>query len=312
MRKLAATLIGLLFLPRGAVADRGLQVELDNCQGWIARQVEHLARLELGTSAGGESVVRGADVTVRCLAGSVLLAAREARGAPTLVRELGMDPNQADAERVVAIAIAQLVRALDWLPEPAREVRAEQPRGKSDLLDAAEHRGRPAVAELRAGAGLRARGLAPEAVALRVHNGAMFAVASRLRAGGALHYEQSETERGLGQVEAQLMGGAFELAFRFWQVRPAALELRAELGMSHVTLTGRSSQPGVEAYRLRGLGLEGGIALGPVFSWGRLALRLEGVVGGAYFGGEGLVSGADPVVLNGPYTGGELSLGVSL
>jgi len=271
-----------------------------------------LLQLELGIAGGGESEAAGTRLTLSCMPGAVRISARELGTRRELSRDVAVAPDNPDAERVLAISAAQLVRALAWLPQDAAED-APKPRPKPPPSYAGELGPKdPAKfatsARVEAGVGARARSLKAQLVSLRVGLAYDWGIARSLHFGVGVGYESGGADRRIGSVDARLLGGGLRLAWTLLSARPVALELRGEAAVERAWLTGAPSQPGFRGGELSGVGGEAGVDFGPTFRLGLLSVRLSGQVGAAYFGGQGLVSGEEAIDLNGPWAGCMLAL----
>jgi hypothetical protein len=289
-----------------AQASRALQVSLHDCANWSPLELQRLIRLELGTVAGGESDVGSAQVSISCHDQKVVLTATDSRSRRALTRTVELETGVEGAERVLSISAAQLVRALDWLPEttPApppvtRAQNAEQP-------SKARFHGRPF--QLRLGGGSRVRELPTSLVTYRLSLGSGFALGHRARVGGGVSYERGATSRQGGEVDAQLLGAALQSSLEPLASGRWSCLVGVDLALQHLTLRGRNAEPGVIAARVRGLGGEAQVSIGPALRWNDVGVALLAQGGGAYFGGKALVARDRPVSLNRVWAGAELAL----
>ncbi len=289
-----------------ARASRSLRVQLDNCSTWSERDLERLVQLELGTVGGGESDVGSADVAIVCSAADVTITARESSNR-ALSRTVELTPAAEDGAHLLAISVAQLVRALAWLPEstPAapRPARAADTRPPAPAT-----RPRSRALELHLGAGPRARQFSSMLTTYRVGVGSGALLANAVRLGGAVSYERGEATRAAGQVTAELLGAAVQVGYEPWRGPRWSYLLQLELGLRHLALRGKDATSGVQVGQARGFGGEAQLGMGPVMRWqgAGAALLLEG--GATHFGGRGLVSNEQPVSLDGVWAGAELRL----
>ncbi len=288
-----------------AQASRSLRFALSDCGAWPAAELERLAQLELATVGGGESDVGSADVHVKCGAETAVITATDPRTRRSLSRSVAVSEGAEGAERLLAISVAQLVRALDWLPEaPTAKPTSPAAKPVSPAPRPAPHR----ALELQLGVGPRSRAFSPSLVTYRVALGSGFALSPSLRLGAGISYESGETARATGRVDAQLLGGHLQLGLEPWRGKHWSGLVRLELGMAHLSLRGEDASANVRAGRARGFGAQAGLALGPVVRRDGLGVGLFAQAGGARFGGEGLVSSGEPVSLNGAWVGVELVL----
>jgi len=305
-----ASIIGACAATLGTVgvahANRALEVSVNECAGWSPLEVERLTRLELATVGGGESDVGSADVDISCRGTEVVLVATDSRSRRSLSRAIELEPGAEGAERVLAISVAQLVRALDWLPEtiPTRP----QPRRPADVERPVRSEPPSKPFELHLGGGSRVRELPSSLVTYRLGLGSGFELARRFRLGGGVSLERGDTSRRGGQVEAQLLGAALQSSLEPLVSQPWSCLMRFELSIQHLTLRGVDADPGHLTSQARGFGGEAQASLGPALRWKDFGIALLAQAGGAYFGGEGLVTGDRPVSLNGVWAGAELAL----
>jgi hypothetical protein len=289
-----------------AQATRALDVSVSDCPGWSSSELERLIRLELATVGGGESDVGSADVSISCHGGEVELVATDSRSRRSLSRVIGLESEAEGADRVLSISVAQLVRALDWLPE-TRPTRPEPRRPP-----VAERPSPPVLTskpfELHLGAGSRVRELPSSLLTYRLGLGSGFELAHRFRLGGGVSFERGDTLRRGGQVEAQLLGAAVQSSLEPLAAGSWSCLLRFDLSLQHLTLRGTDAEPGVVTSRVRGFGGEAQASLGPALRWKDIGVALLAQMGGAYFGGEALVTRDRPVSLDGAWAGAELAL----
>lgn len=286
-----------------ALASRALHVSMNNCSGWSAAEVERLARLELATVGGGESDVGGADVEISCDEAGAALQASESQTRRSLARRVELLAGAEDAERVLAISVAQLVRALDWLPAPPPVVKTSVARPSAPPAAPPQR-----TLELHVGLGPRTRDAGSPFLTYRAALGSALAVGSGIALGGAFNYERGDAERSLGRVRTELVGAALQANFEPWRGNRWSCLWRAELGVSRLSLRGQDPIVGTQTGQVRGFGGEAQLAIGPVLRSASVGAALLAQGGGAYFGGEGLVSRDDNVNFNGAWAGLELAL----
>lgn len=298
-----ALVLALLSGAQSAHAARRLSLTLEGCAAWSPSEVERLAQLELGTVGGGESDVGSADVRVACQPGEALITATEPRSRRALSRRLELGGSD-DAPRLVGISVAQLVRALDWLPEP-EPAPAPKPAAapKPPSPPPPQHR-----LELRLGAGPRARDQDAAFATYRAVLGSSFELRRGFALGGAFSYERGEARRSLGDVRAELLGVAAQAGLEPWRGRHWSCLFRLELGLARLSLRGAASDVGVGASRVSGFGGQAELGAGPVLRLGELGVSLLAQAGLARFGGQALIEGDAPVSLNGAWAGAELGL----
>ena len=300
--------LGSAALP--AHASRALRVSMGGCHAWSPVEVERLTRLELTTLGGGESDEGNADVQITCDDTGATLKASDAAARRSLSRRIRLAMDAEDGERVLAISAAQLVRALDWLPPmSAAAIPVEPPVVLSTPTSppALPPPRRPAL-ELQLGAGPRARDARLPFMTYSAAVGSAVTVGSVIALGGALHYERGDAERALGEVRAELVGAAVRAALERWRGKHWSCLLRAELGVSRLSLRGQDSVIATRTGRASGFGAEAQLAIGPLLRSGRMGVGLLAQGGGSYFGGQGLVSDEQAVSLDGAWAGLELAV----
>jgi hypothetical protein len=288
-----------------ALASRALRVRMNNCSEWSAGEVERLARLELATVGGGESDAGGADVEITCDEAGAALLASDSQTRHTLSRRIELSAGAEDAERVLAISAAQLVRALDWLPEPPARATVVKPRATQPQPPRSPPR-RPL--ELQLGAGPRTRDAGAPFLTYRAALGGALEVGSGIALGGAFSYERGNAERSLGQVRTELVGAAMRAQLEPWRGNRWSCLWRVELEVNRLGLRGEESVAGVRTRQIRGMGGQVQLALGPVLRSAGVGIALLAQGGGSHFGGEGRVSDDDAVNLNGAWAGLELAM----
>ncbi len=304
---LLAVCLALVGSVSDARASRRLLAQLEGCSNWSVGELERLAQLELQTVGGGESDVGSADVAIECVGANVTITARESFGRQKLTRQVELEPDAEDGQRLLAISVAQLVRALDWLPQE-QPPPAPRPRPANDRQPALLARPEFRRLELNLGAGPRARQLMPALTTLRAELAGNYRFARRLSLGAGLSYERGNTSRRQGQVSAKLAGMNLQAGFDPWHGQRWSCLLRLELAVQHLTLEGLGPSIGVRAGRVRGFGGEIEVDAGPVLRWDGVGIALLAQGGAARFGGYGLVSDDDPVSLNGAWAGAALAL----
>jgi hypothetical protein len=301
-----AVCLATLGAVRVARASRVLAVVVNDCPSWSQLELERLIRLELATVGGGESDVGSAEVSISCRASEVVLVATDPRSGRSLSRRVELATGAEGAERVLSISVAQLVRALDWLPEtasPRHEVR--RPRDP-------ERRTPPGIPakpfELHLGGGSRVRELPSSLITYRLGLGSGFELGRSFRLGGGVSYERGETGRRGGSVQAQLLGAALQSSLEPLASQSWSCLVRLDLALQQLTLRGADADPGVVTSQVRGIGAEAQASLGPALRWKDVGVALLAQVGGSYFGGQALVTDDRPVTLNGAWAGAELAL----
>jgi hypothetical protein len=289
-----------------ARASRHLRVQLDSCATWSEQDLERLVQLELGTVGGGESDVDSADVDIVCGTSNVTITARESSNR-ALSRTVDLLPAAEDSAHLLAISVAQLVRALDWLPEPSMPTPAAAPRP-----DTRPHtpppQPRSRALELHLGAGPRARQFGGALNTYRVGVGSGLRLTRSVQLGAAASYEHGDASRAAGQVSADVLGAAVQVGYEPWRGPRWSGVMQLELGLRHLTLRGEPVRNSTKADQARGFGGEAQLGLGPILRWDGVGAALLAEAGATRFGGRGLVSGEQSVSLDGAWVGAELRL----
>jgi hypothetical protein len=302
--RVASAALVLLSWVEPARASRALSVSLRDCDPLSAERTEQLVRLELATVGGGESDSGIAEVRIVCIDAQVQMVATAGHSGRSLSRTIDLERQNEGADRVLAISVAQLVRALDWLPavvEPA------PPPIATDRQTAPRPRPESGVElQLEGGARLRqpSEPLFSRQVALRTG----FVVSPGARVGVGIGYERSMAVRRGGHVELQLLGGGVGSSLEPWRGKDWSCLLRLDLSLQHLTARGVDASPGIRAARVRGFGGEVRLAAGPALRFADFGVAFLAEGGGAYFGGQALVSNDSPVSLNGAWAGVQLAL----
>jgi hypothetical protein len=292
-----------------------LELGAPGCEAFDLQEVERILRIELAS----EAVV--ARVALRCDAASVEVDVRDAGSGKRLTRRLpSPSPDEPGAERVLAIAASQVVRALEWLPEaepegkapPAPVPTAPTPARSEPAPAPHSTTPEPVRPAHSAGvvAGVRVRDIEPRFVTARLglYGGLPISRDLSLLIVSAL--EGGSTERRAGSVSYRSASGGVGLAYRAWRGPRAAIDWGLSLSGGYLRLAGEAT-PGFEGFAVEGYAAELGVSVRPTLSLPPLELGLGIEVGGTLPSVDALVEGDERVSLRGPWGGASAALALA-
>lgn len=314
MKRLALLLaLALLAASRSAYASRALHVTVAGCEQLPELEVQRLAELELATVAGGESNEGAATAEIVCSGDEALILASAPGTTRSLNRRLVLASELEGRTRVAAIAVAQLVRALDWLPnEPSLPPPIAPPQRKPPTSDRHPWQRPGTRVELEAAGGLRLRDFQSSFWSRRLSLASDYRVSPGWALGIGMAFERGTAERDPGDVRAQLLTAGARLKLEPWPKRRLGMVARADVGVAHLSLEGRNTRPEVNGAEISGLGVDAALAVGPLLRIGSFGVALLGEGGIASFGGTGLVVRNTPIDMNGAWLGAQLAARVEL
>ena len=290
-----------------------------------AAEIARLFSIELSTvlvaEGGGE---RALAVTIRCDGSRVHIEAEDRLTDKALRRTLPAVPVGPDRERVVALALAQLVVA-SWLElliplEDLRAARASPQATTADAQEAARGVAWAAVDVERsepgphvgpiARVGARLHGVDEPWLAVQIGAGLSWSASPRWLVDGRIDYEQGTANRVAGDVDVRAVGLALSAGHAIVSAGDFALVVDVAVHGRYVTMAGAPATEGFAGGTVGGLGWEVAIGMSPRVRVGPAYVALHVPVGWSS-GPRGTVTGEADVTYRGLVTGVALSLALA-
>ncbi len=296
-----------------ARADSPLLFEAERCDALDMVELERLLQLELEGELGDERV----RVRLKCVPSGVQVDADKADGR-ALHRMLALPASEEPGrERLIAIATAQVVRALAWLPAPVAAAPAAAPADphtppsrqspRKPPLPRARHGEQGSIA---VNAGARVRDVDPRFLTWTAGLRGRMHVAGpwSLLLGSA--FEGGGTERSAGFVRHRSARGELGVSHRLWESSHAAVDARWLASFGYFRLSGQP-RAGYEGFDVDGLELESSLGVQPMLRASVLEFALYVDAGASLPNADALVEDDQRVTTRGVWLALGAALGVA-
>jgi hypothetical protein len=295
-------------------AERSVDVTLTECGELDAETVEMVVALELeeqpvGAPAGSAALT----VEVVCRPDGIVINADDPLTGKRLEREIpAIESDEAEPERVVALAASQLFRA-SWLELGALEesgggLKNEQPDDGAEPDGGTSDLGEVTV---EGGARLRALGELLPVAHVGLRGGGTLGAGLGLY--GLAAFEYGWVSREIGTAKAYSAWLGLELSHRWSLTQTVSIELGGSLSVGYARLIGESSDDRVITGAIDGLTGEVALLAGPVFYPGDIIVIAIDVQGGySVSNPKGTVDRGADVSTGGIWVGAMLRVGMRI